>query len=308
MALVAGSVWALGADRQPAPEPLQKHRPAAISEKQKAALAKVPKTAIAPPGMDVTRPTDCLIEPSAVVKVNSGVEGVVKAIYVERGDDVRRGQIVARLDSSVERAAASAAGARASNNHAERAAASRAAYLASLDKRTSSVARYLAADKVEEARANAQAASEERSAAAKDQQVARLEAAHAQRIVAQKTVVSPVNGIVTERAMEPGEYRGADVTHILTIAQVDPLRVEVFAPISALGTVELGDEVAIYPEEPVGGRYLAKVRIIDRVFDAASGTFGMRLDLPNPDHKLPAGLRCRIEIAGAPDANGREGG
>ena len=111
-----------------------------------------------------------------------------------------------------------------------------------------------------------------------------------------------MNGVVTARAMSVGEYRGPSASHILTVAQLDPLNVEVFAPIAQLGSVEIGDMVAIFPEEPVGGRYMAQVKVIDRVFDAASGTVGMRRELPNPDNRLPAGLRCRIEIESNPAA------
>src|SRR3546814_13064645 len=77
--------------------------------------------------------------------------------------------------------------------------------------------------------------------------------------------------------------------------------VELFAPIAQLGMVDVGDMVAIFPEDPVGGQYMARVKVIDRVFDAASGTFGMRLELPNPGNKLPAGLRCRLEINAKPE-------
>jgi len=30
------------------------------------------------------------------------------------------------------------------------------------------------------------------------------------------------------------------------------------------------------------------------VIDAASGTFGVRMELPNPKFRLPAGLKCRV--------------
>jgi len=260
------------------------------------ALRDTPATAVAPPGLDSARPTDCLIEPSQVVRVNSGVEGVIQAVYVDRGDSVGRGQVVAQLRADVDQAGAAAAQARADNVHAVNAAESRAAYLDAVRRRSEEISQYLARDAVEEAQANARAAAEERRAAAADQRVARLESIQSQRIMAEKTVRSPVSGIVVERAMSPGEYRGPDASHILTIAQVDPLFVEVFAPIAQLDSVKLGDEITIVPEEPVGGRYVARVKIIDRVFDAASGTFGMRLELPNPDYKLPAGLRCRIEF------------
>ena len=256
-------------------------------------------TAVAPPGLDSARPTDCLIEPSQVVRVNSGVEGVIQAVYVERGDTVGRGQVVAQLRADVDQAGAAAARARADNVHAVNAAETRAAYLDAVRRRSEEISQYIARDAVEEAQANARAAAEERRAAAEDQRVARLEYVQSQRIMAEKTVRSPVSGIVVERSMAPGEYRGPDASHILTIAQVDPLYVEVFAPIAQLESVQLGDEIAIIPEEPVGGRYLARVKIIDRVFEAASGTFGMRLELPNPGYKLPAGLRCRIEFKSA---------
>jgi len=258
---------------------------------------------LAPPGLDGARPTDCLIEPSQVVRVNSGVEGVIQSIHVDRGDTVHRGQVVAQLRSDVDRAGAAAAQARASNVYAVRAAESRAAYLDAVRQRSEQISEYLARDAVEEAQANARAAADERRAAAQDQQVAKLEYVQTQRIMAEKTVRSPISGIVTERVMSPGEYRGADASHILTIAQVDPLNVEVFAPIAQLDAVKLGDRIAIYPEEPVGGKYFAEITVVDRVFDAASGTFGMRLRLPNPGYKLPAGLRCRIEF----DASSRPG-
>ena len=36
------------------------------------------------------------------------------------------------------------------------------------------------------------------------------------------------------------------------------------------------------------------------VFDAASGTFGVRLELPNPDFKLPGGQRCKVTFPLSP--------
>lgn len=309
LAVIAVLTAVFGGDEQ---EDLTLTRPAAAAAAKAVAadadaLPATVAASIVPPGLDNARPTDCLIEPSQVVRVNSGVEGVIQAIYVERGDTVARGQVVAQLRADVDRAGAAAAQARANNVHTVRAAESRAAYLDAVRARSEQIGQYLARDAVEEAQANARAAAEERKAAAQEQQVARLEYVQTQRIMAEKTVRSPVSGIVVERVMSPGEYRGSDASHILTIAQVDPLNVEVFAPIAQLDAVRLGDQVAIYPEEPVGGKYLAQVKVIDRVFDAASGTFGMRLQLPNPDYKLPAGLRCRIEFASSPTSTAKSG-
>jgi HlyD family secretion protein len=38
------------------------------------------------------------------------------------------------------------------------------------------------------------------------------------------------------------------------------------------------------------------VAIVDPLIDGPSGTFGARLLLPNPDHDLPAGLRCQVRF------------
>jgi hypothetical protein len=50
----------------------------------------------------------------------------------------------------------------------------------------------------------------------------------------------------------------------------------------------------VKPESPPGGVYTAVVKIVDTVIDAASGTFGVRLELPNPDYHIPAGLKCQV--------------
>lgn len=295
----AGGLYLALADSSADSRPATRQAASPAAPATQPVVAALPPAAASPsPALDSARPNDCLIEPSRIVRVNSGVEGVIEAIYVDRGDNVAKGQIVARLRADVDQASAAAAQARAANAHAVRAAEARATYLASVSRRSDEIRTHLARDKVEEAKANAEAAAEERRAAAQDQRVAQLEYVRTQRILTEKTVRSPVNGVVVERAMAPGEYRGPSTSHILTIAQINPLNVEVFAPIAQLGAVHVGDMVTVFPEDPVGGSYQARVKVIDRVFDAASGTFGMRLELPNPGNSLPAGLRCRLEIGG----------
>jgi multidrug efflux pump subunit AcrA (membrane-fusion protein) len=38
------------------------------------------------------------------------------------------------------------------------------------------------------------------------------------------------------------------------------------------------------------------VTVVDPVVDAASGTIGIRLELPNPGHRLPAGTKCEVRF------------
>ena len=68
-------------------------------------------------------------------------------------------------------------------------------------------------------------------------------------------------------------------------------------PVAYYGSIRPGMAAEVTPEAPLDGeRYRAKVKIIDRVIDAARGTFGVRLELPNPDYRLPAGLRCQVRF------------
>jgi len=56
--------------------------------------------------------------------------------------------------------------------------------------------------------------------------------------------------------------------------------------------------------EGLGGQHTATVKVIDRVFDAASGTFGVRLELPNKRGSVPGGhpLPGRVRAAEAAGA------
>jgi multidrug efflux pump subunit AcrA (membrane-fusion protein) len=79
--------------------------------------------------------------------------------------------------------------------------------------------------------------------------------------------------------LAPGEY-AFDQAQLVTISQIDPLNVRVIVPLSQFGKIRRGMIAEVYPEDPIGGRYTATVTIVDHVFDAASGTIGVRLELP----------------------------
>ena len=101
---------------------------------------------------------------------------------------------------------------------------------------------------------------------------------------------------MTQRSLGPGEYVSQEAS-IVTAAAVDPLYVETFLPTRYYRQIKVGDVAPVRPNEPVGGERLAQVTVVDQVFDAASGTFGVRLALPNPDHSIPGGFRCSVDFA-----------
>jgi len=77
---------------------------------------------------------------------------------------------------------------------------------------------------------------------------------------------------------------------------VDPLNVEVVLPVDLLTRVRVGMRAEVRPQLAGAGTHVAAVTVVDRVVDAASNTFGVRLELPNPDYRIAGGIRCDIRF------------
>ena len=244
---------------------------------------------------------DCLIEPKQELKLAAQVPGEVAEVTVDRGDRVRKGQVLARLESDVEEANAQIAAVHAANDTAITSGKARVAFLQrkmsrNEQLRPNNIVSFATAD---EAAADEKVAEAQLHEAELNVAQARLEARRATALLRQREVVSPVDGVVTERALGPGEFHN-DQAHILTVAEMNPLRIETFLPIAIYGQIKVGDTATVTPEQPVGGQYKAKVVVVDQVMDAASRTIGVRLELPNPDLTLPAGVHCQVEFPGTP--------
>jgi RND family efflux transporter MFP subunit len=238
---------------------------------------------------------DCVIEPQQMVKLSSSVTGVIASVEVDRGDYVNKGQVVARIEDSVEEANLNLVRAKAENDAEVKSKEAAAEFLQrKYDRLAQLQQRQVAsAQDTEEAFANAKSAAENAREAAIEQHIAQLEMKQAEAVVERRRIRSPVDGVVAEISLHPGEFRN-DQSPIMTLAQIDPLRVEVFVPTAYYGRIAVNSEAEVEPESPVGGTYRARVDVVDRVLDAASGTFGVRLILPNADHRLPGGLKCKI--------------
>jgi membrane fusion protein, multidrug efflux system len=241
----------------------------------------------------------CLIEPKQVLKLAAPVQGVVGSVTVDRGDRVRKGQLLAQLDSAVEEANVAIAKLRATNDTEVAGGQAKVDYLRRKQARKSALSNnsYGSQAELDEAQSDVRVAESQLRENVMNLSQAKLEAIRAEGLLHQRQIVSPVNGVVTERALGEGEFVN-DQAHILTVAEMDPLRVETFLPASVYGHVKVGDVATVMPEAPVGGSYQAKVVVVDQVFDAASNTIGVRLELPNPDLHLPAGVHCHVHLGG----------
>lgn len=253
--------------------------------------------ALAGPGASAANGFDCVIEPRRVIELRAPLEGTIDRITVDRGDTVKRGQELVVLDTSVDRASAAIARHRAVMDGAIKSGESRLEFSKGKLTRMENLEtqKYVSPQAREEAHTERQLAQAQLVDAQDNRKLAELELARQMEVIRLKTIRSPIDGVVVERMLHPGEFAEAGVGRkpILKLAEVDVLHVEVLLPVEAFGQVRAGMEAEVMPEIPAGTRYTARVSVIDRIVDAGSGTFGVRLELPNPQRRMPAGIRCK---------------
>jgi RND family efflux transporter MFP subunit len=286
----------------PAPAPAEAptvpsvYDPSATPTPEKPVYDNRPALGAASPIAFSSHSFDCMISANETIEIGSSILGALESILVERSDYVEAGQTLAILESTVERAAVRVAQARA--DRTGELESTRVSLRLGNKRRIRALDLYekdsISLDLREEVETQAQLAELGVQQAKENHRLAALQLEQAQATLARRTIRSPIAGVVVERLMAAGEV--VDEETILTIAQIDPLRVEVILPTHLFGSVSPGDSVEILPEPPLDQPRIAEVALVDRMLDGASGTFGVRLLLPNPDHGLPGGLRCQARL------------
>lgn len=241
------------------------------------------------------KPAGCLIEPDQVADVGSAVTGIIDKLNVSLGEHVTSGQTLAVLRADVERANAAAATLRTQMDAEVKAAAANLELARQKVVRTQQLVAkdFVSQQALDQASTEMEVAAQKHLLARSQQRIYSQEQAMAQAQLGLRTLRSPISGIVVERYNNVGER--VEDRPVLRVATIDPLRVSLMVPIAQYGQVNLGDRLAIHPELPGASAVQATVQYVDKVVDAASNTFRVRLSLPNPDHRLPAGLRCKAD-------------
>jgi len=245
---------------------------------------------------------DCVIEPGMVVELSSRIDGILESLNVERGDWVEADEEIARLESGAESAAVDYAQARAVMEAEIRSLKVSLAYGWRNRKRLSELHKkeLVSTEEIDRVKTETRIAKHKLQQAEENKRLAELELLRASETLKRHTVRSPIDGVIAERYVNPGE--SVEDRPIVKIAQIDPLRVEVVVPVSMFGQIVPGQKAVVRPEAAIGGRYESTVHIVDPIINAASGTFRVTLMLPNPKRKLTSGLRCEVNFLDKPAA------
>lgn len=273
------------------------------------------------------------IEPRAIVEVKSKASGIVKNIYVNYGDTVRAGQVLAELDK--EELEARLREARANLQAAQAMEESAAAalernkveaegpelpFLKSAMDRAQQMLRdgLIAKNVAEDAEKAYQLALNRQSAAIRALAVSRAEITRARAQVAQakavleraeedlrnSTIVSPIDGLVLSRDVEVGNavssilVLGSQAKPLFTLGDVSDVFVRGKVDQADIGKVYLGQPARIVVESFRDRKFEGKVYRISPygVEKDNVTTFEVQVSIHNPGRELKANMSANAEI------------
>ena len=252
---------------------------------------------LAPQTVTLTRELPGRTNASVVAEVRPQVNGIIKERLFTEGSVVRAGQPLYQIEDSTYRAAASSA--RAQLARAETARTNARA----LEQRMGELSgtRYVSAQEHENAIAAARQAEAEVSAAQ-----AALESAGVTLGYARLT--SPIDGRIGKSTVTVGALVTANQPQALaTVQQLDPIYVDLTQSSSELlqlrreleaGTLENGSElpVTILLEDGTPFGQEGTLAFSEVSVDPATGSFGLRVVVDNPDHVLMPGMYVRAVL------------
>jgi RND family efflux transporter MFP subunit len=133
---------------------------------------------------------------------------------------------------------------------------------------------------------------------------ANVKAQEAQIRVLQQTqtyqsVVAPFDGDITARNVDIGALVQADAntgTDMFTIMNDDVLRIQLYVPQDQAFGVAPGVEAVVRVPEMPDREFPGTVTRIADALQPGTRTLLTEVDVPNPDHALPAGVYCTVEL------------
>lgn len=112
-------------------------------------------------------------------------------------------------------------------------------------------------------------------------------------------LISPISGVVTARNYDPGDMTGA--MPILTVAQVNPVKIVINVPESEFSKISKGMPASVTFDTYGDENFEGHVALISPTIDTSSRTFGVEITLPNSNSRILPGMfgRVRLELGNA---------
>jgi HlyD family secretion protein len=232
--------------------------------------------------------------------VVSEVAGTIEKLPVERGEQIKKGEIIAVVEHA--EASARLQEAQAALQAAQAQLLQAEAKLKNIEtehKRVNSLFDdgVASQQRLDEIEANKDVAVAGRGMAVA--QIAQAEAAvqQARVFLENHTICAPISGIITNRFFDEGDKNNPSEP-IIAIAQMDPVKIRCDFPERDLPALHLGQKAHVEVDAYPGEIFAAEVKIISPCVDAVSRAVGVELWAPNPDGRLRAGMFARVTVVG----------
>jgi RND family efflux transporter MFP subunit len=246
------------------------------------------------------------VTPNQVVSLFSRVDGYIAKLHVDKGDFVKRNQLLIEIDHTDYQHAVDQAKANLATAHAKVAqqnATLRHATL-TLDRMRALIKdQFVSQQDVDNAQVTfdaAAAALESLQAQVKQMEVA---LAQAETNLAYSYVRAPFAGYVAERNLDTGAYvTGATASTstmsrgMLSLHDIDTVRVLIEVVEKDIPLIRIGQKAELraeaYPDKVFEGAVTRVVQALNR----ATRTMTVEIDLPNSDRRLKGGMFARAEV------------
>jgi len=127
-------------------------------------------------------------------------------------------------------------------------------------------------------------------------EVQRLVHQLAQVALREKTIRSPLSGIVVKKYKETGE--GVErVEKLFDIVNIDQIYIQFYLDPKLMGSLKEGQKVQVRFPALGPTPSTASITFIDPRIDAASGLFRLKLQMENPGHRIKAGTRGAADFS-----------
>ena len=115
-----------------------------------------------------------------------------------------------------------------------------------------------------------------------------------QNVKENTVLTSPISGVVTARNYDAGDMTGQ--LPILTIAQVQPVKIVINVSESELAKVNNGMPAVVKFDTYGDEEFAGKVTMVAPTVDVATRTFGVEVTVANKDNRILPGMFARVEL------------
>jgi membrane fusion protein (multidrug efflux system) len=203
------------------------------------------------------------------VLVSTDLAGIVSQITFESGSEVKKGDLLVKLDTRQEEA------------QLHSAEAKRELARINLDRQRDLIAQKAVAQSDFD---SAQSEFSQDDAAVEE----------AQALIARKTIVAPFDGLAGIRQVDLGQYLNVGAT-IAPLQSIDPIYVEFSVPQQDVNQVSSGKKLHIRADG-IDGEFDGTVTAIDSKVDEATRNITVQGTVQNPHHLLRPGMYVNVDV------------